>query len=177
MKTKTLIIAGFPGVGKSYTVDVLRSKGLKVSDSDSSSFSWIMKDGEKVRNPNFVHDYMKHIREKVEEQYDYVFVSTHEEIIKALNDAEDLNFIVVRPDKSRKKEFEKIYEKRGDTFKDFIIDNWDDLLDKFNFLGTKYSRYRVIELKKPNMLSCLFSNGSIPLMDSLKNSSSMFWEV
>lgn len=67
MKPKTLIIAGFPGIGKSYAVDVLRSKGLKVSDSDSSSFSWIMKDGEKVRNPNFVRDYMEHIREKVKE--------------------------------------------------------------------------------------------------------------
>lgn len=183
MKTKTLIIAGFPGIGKSYAVNSMRKQGLKVSDSDSSSFSWIMKDGEKVRNPNFVHDYMEHIREKVKEGYNYVFVSTHEEIIKALNDADDLNFIVVKPHKSRKDEFKEIYEKRGDVFKDFIINNWDDLLDKLDWVG---GRYHVIVLKHPNMLSCLYSGGFKPLYDkgftlvsgSLKGSTgAMIWEM
>lgn len=178
MKPKTLIIAGFPGIGKTYAVDVLRSKGLKVSDSDSSSFSWIMKDGEKVRNPNFVRDYMEHIREKVKEGYNYVFVSTHEEIIQALNDADDLNLTVAKPHKSRKEEFKEIYEKRGDVFKDFIIGNWDALLDRLDWIGGENSRCHVIELKHPNMLSCLYSNEFTPVSGSLRGSKGgIFWEV
>lgn len=177
-KPMTLITAGFPGIGKSYAVDVIRNQGLKVSDSDSSLFSWIMKDGEKVRNPNFVHDYMEHIREKVKERYDHVFVSTHEEIIQALNDADDLNLTVVKPHKRRKEEFKEIYEKRGDVFKDFIIDNWDTLLDRPDWIGGENSRYHVIELKYPHMLSCLHSKGFKPVSGSFKGSNgAMFWEI
>lgn len=57
----TFVICGFPGVGKSY-VTKNNTSDWKITDSDSSKFSWIVDPvtGEKTRNPNFIKDYMSH---------------------------------------------------------------------------------------------------------------------
>ena len=49
---KTKIIAGFPGIGKSY---VFNQRKYKCLDSDSSLFSWIEKG---VRHPDFPNNYI-----------------------------------------------------------------------------------------------------------------------
>lgn len=124
---KTVIISGFPGIGKSKATELLLSLGYRVSDSDSSKYSWIEKDGEKVRNPNFVNDYLEHIKNCVKDGYDYVFVSTHKEIREALRKAE-IQFLIAFPSIRRIAEFRKIYTDRGDVFKDNILNNWTDLI-------------------------------------------------
>lgn len=139
---RTKIICGFPGIGKTYAFEYLKEQNpkLKVSDSDSRNFTWIEKDGNKVKNPNFVKDYMEHISKLYSENYDYIFVSTHPEVLKAIYETYDLNdYAFVIPNSDRKDEFNEIYTKREDSFKDFILENWDDLLKSI----LKYKERRV----------------------------------
>lgn len=161
-KSKTLIIAGFPGVGKSYTTNLLKEKGLKVSDSDSSKFGWVEENGEKVRNPNFIDDYMKHIKEKVSEGYDYVFVSTQEDVLRALNSS-DLEFIIVYPTIKSYFRYEKIYIENGDVFKDFILNNWIELILNIENYGKedRRSRGKIVELVGSSTMSTLFDEDYI----------------
>ena len=53
----TRVISGFPGIGKSYLFN--NGKNILIIDSDSSNFSWLEPG---VRNPEFPHNYMKHIK-------------------------------------------------------------------------------------------------------------------
>ena len=54
-KKKTLVVAGFPGIGKTFFKKNLQNKS--VLDSDSSKFSWDGKIGGK-RNPKFPANYI-----------------------------------------------------------------------------------------------------------------------
>lgn len=126
------VLAGFPGVGKSYFVDNLAGKyKLEVSDSDSSDFSWIENGkGNKVRNPNFVEDYVSHIKEMMETN-DLVCVSTHAEILEELYD-EGIEFIVVVPLKGLKNEYIQRYIERGspDGFVNIMKENYESFVDQ-----------------------------------------------
>ena len=71
-KKQTIIISGFPGIGKSHLYD----RGWDALDSDSSHFSWV-KDSEgkntKERHPDFPNNYMEHIKNNLGKYY-YIFV-------------------------------------------------------------------------------------------------------
>lgn len=128
---KGTIISGFPGVGKSYAIDGLTLKGFKVSDSDSSFYSWIYDDdGNKtdVRNPNFVDDYLNHIVAAAKTN-DIVFVSTHKEIRTKLKE-EGIEFYTVAPRADLKDEYLMRYVDRGSPAGLIrgIIENWDSLI-------------------------------------------------
>lgn len=87
MTRDTRVICGFPGVGKTYCFNNNKSD-LLIIDSDSSLFSWEYdKDGNKtdVRNKDFPQNYINHIKNNIG-KVDIIFVSTHNEVIKALND-------------------------------------------------------------------------------------------
>lgn len=174
VKSRTLVIAGFPGVGKSYTTNLLREKGFKVSDSDSSKFSWIEENGEKVRNPNFISDYMNHIKSKTSEGYDYVFVSTHEDVLKALSES-GLEFIIVYPTISSYGIYRDIYTKRGDVFKDFILNNWFDLISNIEIYGHEGSPTKIVELRKLSRMSDLFKDDN--LIDDIRRFGNEWWLV
>jgi hypothetical protein len=55
-----MIISAFPGVGKSHFYNTYKDE-FKIHDSDSSLFSWIVKDGQKIRNPDFPKNYIEHL--------------------------------------------------------------------------------------------------------------------
>jgi len=127
-RKKALIVAGFPGVGKSH---MFREMGLELelADSDSSDFSWIKdKDGNNTdkRNPNFITDYEKHITGLVE-WYDIIFISTHADVLSSMSDI--IDYILI-PDIKSKDEYIKRYKRRGspDAFITFLSKNWDDFL-------------------------------------------------
>ena len=79
---RTRIIAAFPGTGKSY---VHKKHPNTTLDSDSSHFSWMIKDGKKMRNPDFPYNYITHIRNNIG-KYKFIFVSTHKEVREILLD-------------------------------------------------------------------------------------------
>jgi hypothetical protein len=124
--TQALIIAGFPGIGKSWFFTNHDSK-LSVKDSDSSNFSWI-KPG--VRHPNFPNNYIDYIK-RIRDQFDIILVSTHEVVRKALDD-NNIEYILIYPDRSLKQEYIDRYTERGSpqAFIELLDKQWDTWIDQ-----------------------------------------------
>ena len=120
---KTKIIAGFPGIGKSYAFN---QKEYKCLDSDSSLFSWI-KEG--VRHPDFPNNYINHIKENIN-KVDFIFTSTHKEVIEALI-KNKIPMVIVYPSRDQKSIYLNRYKQRGsdDNFINLLDNNWDSFID------------------------------------------------
>ena len=119
----TKVIAGFPGVGKSYIAK--ENTELLVLDSDSSDFSWLEPG---VRNPDFPKNYVKHIKDNIGIA-DIIMVSTHTVVREALKDA-NIEYTLVYPKADLKLEYIKRYIKREspDAFTRYIAVNWNDFI-------------------------------------------------
>lgn len=119
----TKIISAFPACGKTYVYENFKDK--IILDSDSSKFSWIIIDGEKVRNPEFPQNYINHIRKNIGKA-DYILVSTHENVRQTLEEA-GIDFYLVYPEKYLKEEWIGRCFLRGsdENFCQLIADNWD----------------------------------------------------
>jgi len=119
---ETKIISAFPGTGKSY---YHRNNPETTLDSDSSLFSWVTVDGQKVRNPEFPANYIKHITENIGNA-EFIFVSSHAEVRKALHDA-GLQFYLVYPRLIDMDKYVQRYKDRGSPqgFIDLVVKNWD----------------------------------------------------
>lgn len=126
---KTNIFAGFPGVGKSELIKMYGAD--RVSDSDSSEFSWIYnEDGTKEgRNPDFPNNYIEHIRSLIGEK-EVILVSTHKDVLNALSQA-GIPFTIVYPSRSLKSVYMGRYEQRGSDagFLAALDTNWDSFID------------------------------------------------
>jgi len=124
----TRIVSGFPGVGKSYYKE---NSIYYILDSDSSKFSWIEKG---VRHPNFPQNYIDHIISFVrntQEGVEIILVSSHTIVRNALVE-NNLDFILVYPERDLKKEYLERFKKRGNDqgFIDMIDKNWDTFIDE-----------------------------------------------
>lgn len=121
IETKTVIIAGFPGVGKTH----FYNHHMKdCADSDSSKFSWTIRKGMRVRNPAFPKNYISHIKSLIG-KVKYIFVSSHKEVRDALKKS-GLKFALVIPNINIKDEYVERFRNRGssDKFIKQISDNW-----------------------------------------------------
>jgi hypothetical protein len=121
---RTKIICGFPGIGKTYFYNNNKDSCL---DSDSSNFSWAYNcDEEKIRNDKFPANYIAHIKENIG-KYDYILVSSHQEVRKALL-KNCIHFYYVYPESGRKDEFIERYRKRGspENFINLVNEMWFD---------------------------------------------------
>lgn len=118
---QTRIISAFPGSGK--TTYCIKYPG-KALDSDSSLFSWI-DDAKTIRNPAFPNNYIQYIKDNIG-KYDFIFVSTHAEVRKALLD-NCLFFYLIYPLDSRKEEFLQRYQDNGspESFIKLLSSHWD----------------------------------------------------
>ena len=123
----TKIISAFPACGKTYVFENFKDK--VIIDSDSSKFSWVFVGDQKVRNPDFPENYINHIKENIG-KVDYIFVSTHENVRRALEDA-GIDFYLVYPDRSLKEEWigRCFLRGSGKKFCQLIADNWDNWID------------------------------------------------
>lgn len=119
------VVAGFPGVGKTFYTKASESCELKVHDSDSSKFSWLKLE---VRNPDFPQNYIDYIKEIIDE-YDIVFVSTHKEVLDCLTE-NNIEFKLVYPQLFLKSEYLTRFTKRGNgkNFVNMIDDNWTNFI-------------------------------------------------
>ena len=136
---RTRIISAFPGVGKSYTHKLHPDTTL---DSDSTKFSWKTGPQNKVRDPDFPNNYIKHIKENIG-KYEFIFVSSHKIVRDALLD-NCLFFYLVYPDpcdSNLKDKFIQRYKERGsnDSFIKLVDENWDAWLKECEccFIGCK----------------------------------------
>ena len=115
---ETIVVSGFPGVGKSYYVN--RGEGSDYMpqgfaiDSDSSTFD----------KNDFPKNYIKHIKSNIG-KVKIIFVSSHKEVRDALVEAK-IFFTLAYPYENLKDEYIERYKERGsdDGFINFISDNW-----------------------------------------------------
>ena len=133
-KSKPLLVAGFPGTGKSYYVNYGQGNDYMPErfaiDSDSSKFD----------KSNFPQNYIEHIKEKISDGYARIFVSSHKEVRDALIE-NGLDFTLVYPKKELKDEYLERYKERGssESFINLISNNWDLWIDELqNQKGCKH---------------------------------------
>lgn len=135
---KSLIVCGFPGVGKS---SLFKEYGEKdISDSDSSKFP---KEG-------FPKNYIKHIEGLVGKK-SAILVSTHKEVLDELEKL-NLNYIIMYPERGLKEEYIQRYKDRGspEGFIKTLSENWDMFHDDIE--TPRNNCWRII-LKKGEFLS------------------------
>ena len=157
---QTKVICGFPGVGKSYLYNNQKTLDIFVTDSESSLFSHIIQNGEKVRDPEFPKNYIEYIKSLLEDQIiDLIFVSTHNDVRKALYEA-GIPYTVVYPSNSLKDAYIQRYKDRGspeafvnlmtDKFELFVQDceNDNGAKEKIVFMSEDQNLYRYIETHK-----------------------------
>ncbi len=118
----TMLVAAFPGTGKSHycNVDVDYMPQGFATDSDSSKFD----------KANFPENYIEHIKQKITEGYARVFISSHKVVRDALV-LHNLPFVLIYPAKELKQEYINRYYERNSSF-DFIrliSNNWDNWID------------------------------------------------
>lgn len=159
---KTMVIAAFPGTGKSYTTQQEANKFEGILDSDSSQFSWLKdKEGKNtdVRNPDFPANYIKHIKENLG-KVEVIFVSSHKEVREAL-EKEGIDYFLVYPNIFQKKDYIERYKKRGNNnkFINLLSANWELWIEecdaevfptkiKLPYFSLKYLNKEVIDLIK-----------------------------
>lgn len=137
---RTRIISAFPGTGKSF---YHKNNPKTTIDSDSSEFSWItieewdhMKGyvgSRKERNPDFPGNYIQHIKDCIG-KYEFIFVSTHKEVRKALLD-NCLFFYLIYPNKNQRDLYLQRFVDRGSPmeFVHMIDTNWNAWIKELKF--------------------------------------------
>ena len=149
------VVAAFHGTGKSYAYTKLFSS----SDSDSSKFSWI---SEGVRNPNFIEDYMHHLKHEVKEN-SFVFVSTHSDVLAALPKHIPLEheIVLVYPGLELKGEYLQRYTDRNSPapFIQLLEKNWASFIGDCKNLND--SRITHIELQENETIYGLIQEGRL----------------
>ena len=119
----------------------------------------MIKDDEiRVRNPEFPDNYIEYIKEQLEfDKYDYIFVSSHESVRKALNE-EGIDFIIVFPKRKLKNEWiNRCYLRENNGFPlSVLVDNWDKWIDQMYLEIRSGHRYKI--LKSNQYLSDALSN-------------------
>lgn len=99
-----------------------------VHDSDSSDFSWMINEkGERVRNPEFPQNYVKHLKE-AEKKYRFVLASTHKDVLKLLKNTPNTVIGLVHPAYNLKEEWLRRYDAREHNGfpKELLEKNWDN---------------------------------------------------
>lgn len=144
----TKIISAFPACGKTYVFENFKDK--VILDSDSSKFSWVIVAGQNVRHPDFPQNYINHIKENIG-KVDYIFVSTHDNVRRALEDA-GIDFYLVYPEKSLKEEWigKCFLRGSGEKFCQLIADNWNNWMEG---LEEDSKRHKSMKLRSGEHLS------------------------
>lgn len=154
----TKIYSVFPACGKTWLFEHQEDYNLKILDSDSSQFSWIYTDDGnngyfRKRNPDFPVNYIRHIKENIG-KYDYIFVSSHASVRKAL-DENGIDFTIVYPESNCKAEWVGrcfIRDKNGESGcgAEIMYDNWEQWIWECVDTGVTHSE---IVLKPRDVLS------------------------
>lgn len=127
-----LIVAGFPGVGKSKIVNDEMFKELTIVDSDSSSYSNldVDQDGKVLRNPEFPLNYVDMIESEIS-KVDIRLISTHSSVLDVL-DIRGLEYFIVVPTLDQKYIYLDRYRNRGSSeeFIQMMEENYDSFVEQ-----------------------------------------------
>lgn len=185
---KTIVISAFPACGKTWTYTNFNGKPYTMLDSDSSKFSWLYdENGNKLgRNPNFIPEYMAHIKENIG-KVDVIFVSSHKEVRQALRD-NGIKYFIVHPALGMKETFLTRMVNRGsdeafvsfqrEHFEQFVNEIEEEcrqIIDSTPFVnGRRYLPFHeiVLDLVRPAISNDLIDE----LLDNcMGNLSSLWW--
>lgn len=153
MNKKSIIIFGFPGVGKSYAYDHQEELQATIQDSDSSHFHWLYQgegfdnpvldeDGKKVVHPAWPANYAEYISLTGREQKDvpdFILVSTHKEVMEAILALEFPETWILVPARDDKEKYLELYKQRGSSpeFIQNMDKNWDAFIDSVHSCWAK----------------------------------------
>lgn len=146
---RSIILMGFPGVGKTYVKEKYKgSNKLKVLDSDSSNFD----------KSDFPNNYIKYINEQIG-KYDIIMVSTHAEVRDAIKNSLiplSCPIYICYPSLDIKDEWLERLRKRGnnETFIKLIDENY-------------YNWIRDIEMNENALIHIQITNPNGYLYDNL----------
>lgn len=161
---KTTIIAGFPGVGKTYAAkhihDYPEFEKMHVVDLESSEYGWIYdENGQKIRNPEWPKNYVDAIIEQyvlssnlhhqVRGKKRYILISTHQEVLESLAKIDGIDLIIFKP-KTKKVAMQR-YVERGSS-KEFIksIDeNWDKYMKSLDCVAREFDNIHLYISDEP----------------------------
>lgn len=130
-----VIIAGFPGVGKTYAKEHCAEWGFKVVELDTTPYLWKKnEESGKIQKisgfpGNFYEDLEKILKDG--QNTDVILVDAHSAVQKLLMD-HHLKFVTVYPRKECKEEYLRRYIRAGKPFAfvDSINENWDSLMEE-----------------------------------------------
>ena len=119
---QTIIISGFPGIGKSFLVK--RNWNYFLLDSDSSNFSWEDID-KKIRHKEWPENYINHIKKNIN-KVDIILVSSHDVVRESLVN-NGIMFNLIYPDLSIKEEYIQRFIDRGsnESFVNLLQSNYE----------------------------------------------------
>lgn len=131
-----IIIAGYPGVGKTTTT---LNKGLLTRDMESSNFHWVTDgNGNKIPNPEWPGNYVQAIIDDAQYKNEavglYTLCSTHKDVLLELA-RRKIPFIIYAP--ATKEYAIGRYEARGNTpeFIEKLDKNWDTYMTDLDSYG------------------------------------------
>lgn len=124
---KTQVLAAFPGTGKTYYASKVEGPAF-IMDLDTSDFTQGYDKLGNANNPDFPANYIQAVKDKIGTTK-LLFVSNRPDVINMFIQ-EDINFILVYPDRSLKDEYLKRFQQRksSQSFINLVIDNWDQYI-------------------------------------------------
>lgn len=160
---KTLIIAAFPGTGKSYYTSRRPYYSKQILDSDSSMFSWTYNfDGTRDRNTDFPKNYINYIDYWSYHLQKYpvmdsdlplnmndisgiIFTSTHKTVLEGLTNAHLPYYIVVPKNKA---DVFARYNLRNDTpeFIENMKKNYDQYMADVKYAADHDAHVKLVEV-------------------------------
>lgn len=119
-KNSTVVISGFPGIGKSWCAEAF---GNDFIDRDSSQYKWSEKG---VVHPEWPRNYINSISGDIIEGFRYVCVSSHAEVRQYLAEY-GIPYTIAVPGLGDKERYLERYLTRGsdDAFIDLLSENWE----------------------------------------------------
>lgn len=141
---KTLLILGFPGVGKTRLKEKMKSSDKVISDSDSSEFRY---------RGSFPDSYIESIREAAKHS-DVVMVSTHKEVRDAIARDAMLNKMceisIIYPSRELRDEYIKRFKSRGNSleFINFVASNFTRWVDEIDSEELPFTKVKMSESGK-----------------------------
>ena len=117
---KIRIIAGFPGVGKTWVFECQKVLRIRCKDSDSSKYQ---------KTDNWFKDYVSDIIKDADSgEYDYIFVSTHKDVIDELCKRR-VYFYCIYPHLNLKKHWiERLFKRADDRVTKIVSENYDSFI-------------------------------------------------
>lgn len=154
-----VIIAGFPGTGKTWATKAIESMNdskdmlyYKVADLNSNDFVYLDKN-HTIKNKDYRKSYIDRVKYLIDHDYSIIFVDANINMMDYLDNLalqrNDISLALILPDVNSITMYKDIYRKNKypDRIYHMIIDNWSQNIDVLSGYA-KHTKFKVISLKE-----------------------------